>query len=63
MVVYLVHSVCDYEYGCTEVVGVFANEKLAKTYIEERGQSYWTHWSDRQYPQYTIEECEVQGAE
>ena len=63
MVVYLVHSVCDYEYGNTEVVGVFANEELANDYIEEHGQSYWTHWSDRRYPQYTIEECEVQGAE
>ena len=60
MNIYLVHSVCDYEYGGTEVVAAFTTEEGAQSFINKQGQSYWTHWSDRQYPQYSIEEIEVQ---
>lgn len=61
MKVYLVMSVCDYEYGCTEVIAVFATEKQAQAHIDKLGQSYWTHWSDRRYSQYSIEEWEIEG--
>lgn len=33
MKVYLVEKICDFEYGCREVVKVFGNEKSAKTML------------------------------
>lgn len=36
MRVYLVEKICDYEYGCTEVVRVFFNKKSARKYINKQ---------------------------
>lgn len=35
MKVYVVSEICDFEYFCTKVVFVTANEKIAKQYCEE----------------------------
>lgn len=61
MTVYIVTSVCDYEYGCAENVGAFPTREQAEQYIEDcGGQSTWTHWSDRVCNQYHIEEWEIE---
>lgn len=60
MKVYAVMSVCDYEYGCTEIVGIFSTEEKAKEYIEQLGgQRTWDCWNGSTYNQYTIDEWEV----
>ena len=60
MKVYVVMSVCDYEYGGTEIVGIFSTKEKANTCIEQQGgQRTWTSWNDRTYNQYSIEEWEV----
>ena len=60
MTLYVVTSVCDYEYGSTEIVGLFSTKPKAEKCIEDLGgQQYWTNWNDRRYPQYYIEEWEV----
>lgn len=60
MKVYVVMSVCDYEHGCTEIVGIFSTEKKAKECIEQLGgQSTWDYWDGRTYNQYSIDEWEV----
>ena len=38
MKVYLVNRICDYEYGCREVVAVFSSRKSAKDYISKQPQ-------------------------
>ena len=60
MKVYLVESICDYEYGCRKVEMVCATEENAKTYIEEHGGNPDVKfWTDQIIPYYTIEEWEV----
>lgn len=60
MTVYVVTSVCDYEYGNTEIVGIFSTEDKAEECIEHLGgQTFWTSWNDRTYNQYNIEKWEV----
>lgn len=60
MTVYVVMSVCDYEYGCTEIVGIFSTEEKAQECIEQLGgQSTWDSWNGRTYNQYSIEEWKV----
>lgn len=62
MVVYVVTSVCDYEYGCTKIVGIFSTEEKAKECIEKLGgQRTWESWTCNTYNQYGIEEWEVDG--
>ena len=62
MIVYVVTSVCDYEYGCTEIVGIFSTEEKAKECIERLGgQRTWDSWTGNTYNQYGIEEWEVDG--
>ena len=51
MRVYLVEKICDYEYGCTEVVKAFFNEKSASEYINKTpvvGNS--TLWQESKAP-------------
>ena len=60
MIVYVVLSVCDYEYGNTEIVGIFSTEEKAKECIERLGgQSTWDCWNGNTYNQYSIDEWEV----
>ena len=60
MIVYVVLSVCDYEYGNTEIVGIFSTEEKAKKCIEQLGgQSTWDCWNGNTYNQYSIDEWEV----
>ena len=60
MTIYVVTSVCDYEYGNVEIVGLFSTEEKAKQCIEDLGgQQTWTDWHDRTHNQYYIEEWEV----
>ena len=60
MIVYVVMSVCDYEYGNTEIVGIFSTEEKAKECIERLGgQSTWDCWNGHTYNQYSIDEWEV----
>lgn len=62
MIVYVVTSVCDYEYGCTKIVGIFSTEEKAKECIEKLGgQCTWESWTGNTYNQYGIEEWEVDG--
>ena len=60
MKVYVVMSVCDYEYGNTEIVGIFSTKEKAKECIEQLGgQRTWVYWDGRTYNQYSIDEWEV----
>ena len=60
MIVYVVLSVCDYEYGNTEIVGIFSTEEKAKERIERLGgQSTWDCWNGNTYNQYSIDKWEV----
>ena len=60
MNIYVVVSVCDYEYGNVEIVGLFSTfEKAEKCIQDLGGQTSWTHWNGRTYNQYTIEEWQV----
>ena len=50
MIIYVLTSVCDHEYGCTEIVGLFSTEEKAKQAIEDLGgQRTWTSWNNRTY--------------
>ena len=60
MVVYVVLSVCDYEYGNTKIVGIFSTKEKAKEYIEQLGgQRTWGCWNGNTYNQYSIDKWEV----
>ena len=60
MIVYVVMSVCDYEYGNTKIVGIFSTEEKAKKCIERLGgQSTWDCWNGNTYNQYSIDEWKV----
>ena len=60
MIVYVVMSVCDYEYGNIEIVGIFSAEEKAKECIERLGgQSTWDCRNGHTYNQYSIDEWEV----
>ena len=60
MKIYVLTSVSDCEYGCTEIVGIFSTEEKAKECIEQLGgQNTWEDWDGRIYDQYIIEEWEI----
>jgi hypothetical protein len=60
MTIYVLTSVCDHEYGCTDIVGLFSTEEKAKQALEDLGgQRTWTSWNNRTYNQYYIEEWGV----
>lgn len=61
MKVYLVESICDYEYGCREVEAVCASEEVAEDYIEKNGGNHDVEfWSGDFIPYYVIAEWEVE---
>ena len=53
MKVYLVNKICDYEYGCREVVAVFSSRKSAKDYISKQPDNgdvkFWDGVSEHMY--------------
>lgn len=63
MRVYLVEKICDYdEYGGTEVVKVFSNEKSAREYINKQPDagSLFMLWDGRRVPIYYVTVFEVE---
>ena len=61
MKVYLVESICDYEYGCRAVEGVFNSRESAEAYIEKNGGNHdLEFWSGDFIPYYVIDEWEVE---
>lgn len=61
MKVYLVESICDYEYGCRAVEGVFNSREGAEAYIEEHGGNQDVElWAGQIFPYYLIERWEVE---
>lgn len=60
MRVYLVEKICDYEYGCTEVVKAFFNEKSAREYINKQPDvGNFTFWDGSNAPIYDVAMLEV----
>lgn len=60
MKVYLVESICDYEYGCREVEAVCATKESAETYIEKQGGNNDVEfWTGQIRPYYIINEWEI----
>ena len=59
MKIYIVTQMCDDEYGCTEVIGVYANKADAQKYIDENQtfESVW--WRDDDVPTLYLEEWDV----
>lgn len=61
MKVYLVERICDYEYGCTEVVKVCSNEKSARDYINKQPDvGGVTFWDGSTAPIYDVTMFEVE---
>lgn len=61
MLVYLVERICDYEYGCTEVVKVFSSEKAARDYINKQPDvGDFTFWDGSNSPIYDVNLFEVE---
>lgn len=61
MIVYLVEKICDYEYGCTEVVKVFSSEKAARDYMNEQPDvGDFTFWDGSNAPIYDVNIFEVE---
>jgi len=60
MIVYLVESIKDYEYGCREVVEVCSSYELAEEYINQQSDNGDVEfWNGSKEPQYTITPWEV----
>lgn len=61
MLVYLVNKICDYEYGCREVVGVFNSIKSAENYINKQpDKGDIKFWDGSKEPMYNIDIFEVE---
>lgn len=61
MRVYLAEKICDYEYGCTEVVKAFFNEKSAREYINKQPDvGNFTFWDGSSVPIYDVTVFEVE---
>lgn len=61
MRVYLVEKICDYEYGCTEVVKAFFNEKSAREYINKQPDvGIFAFWNGSNVPIYDVAMLEVE---
>lgn len=61
MRVYLVEKICDFEYGCREVVKVFKNEKSARNYVNEQPDvGDVEFWNGENIPMYEITMFEVE---
>ena len=61
MLVYLVEKICDFEYGCTEVVKVFSSEKAARDYINDQPDvGGVTFWDGSTAPIYDVNMFEVE---
>lgn len=60
MLVYLVEKICDFEYGCTEVVKVFSSEKAARDYINDQPDVGVTFWDGSTAPMYDVTMFEVE---
>lgn len=62
MKVYLVEKICDFEYGCREVVKVFKNEESARNYVNDQPDvgdvTFWC--SSTNEPMYEITMFEVE---
>ena len=72
MTVYMVMGICDDEYGCTEVLGVFDTKEKAETEkaklvkeaikdeeVDEKGKIYPWYNDEEGVDFYTIEKWEV----
>lgn len=61
MLVYLVEKICDYEYGCREVVKVFSSEKAARNYINNQpNMGDVMFWDGTNEPMYDVNIFEVE---
>ena len=61
MLVYLVEKICDFEYGCTEVVKVFSSEKAARDYINDQPDvDDVIFWDGSNVPMYVVNMFEVE---
>ena len=61
MKVYLVNRICDYEYGCREVVAVFSSRKSAEDYISKQPDNGDVEfWNGESEPIYYIDMFEVE---
>lgn len=61
MLVYLVKRICDFEYGCTEVVKVFSSEKAARDYINDQPDvGDVRFWDGSNVPMYHVDMFEVE---
>ena len=55
MKVYAVLEICDYEYGCREVVQICSTYEKAEEYIKSRGNEEIILWNGHKYDKYEIE--------
>lgn len=61
MKVYLVEKLCDFEYGCREVVKVSSNEKSARNYVNDQPDvGDVKFWNGENIPMYEITMFEVE---
>ena len=61
MLVYLVEKICDFEYGCREVIKAFNNEESARNYVNEQPDvGDVEFWNGENIPMYEITMFEVE---
>ena len=59
--VYIITSLCDYEYGCREIESVWNSLESAESHLEELGgRQRFAMWDGRILYEYDIEEWTVQ---
>lgn len=61
-VVYVVSEICDYEYGCREIRGIFSDFIAAQKYVESLDNCSIEFWDGNKKDKYIIQSYYVHGA-